>query len=115
MKFTKLNLLKINATLFDPLGLVSPITIQEKLLFKLLGIGKTDWDDELNDIIKQKFFKFLNDWKNIKLISMSRFFYGAFKEEICNIELHCFCNSSLQADSRVIYTCVITNLDVKVN
>ena len=36
LKFTKRNLLKINATLFDPLGLISPITLQGKLLFKLL-------------------------------------------------------------------------------
>ena len=46
---------------------------------------------------------------------MSRFIYGAFKEQICNIELHCFCDSSLQAYSSVIYIRVITNLDVKVN
>ena len=115
LKFTKRNLLKINATLFDPLGFISLITIQGKLLFKLLCIDKSDWDDELNDIIKQKFLKFLNDLKNIKQISMSRFIYGAFKEQICNIELHCFCDSSLQAYSSVIYICVITNLGVKVN
>ena len=115
LKFTKRNLLKINATLFDPLGLISPITLQGKLLFKLLCIDKSDWDDELDDIIKQKFLKFLNDLKIIKQISMSRFIYGAFKEHICNIELHCFCDSSLQAYSSVIYIRVITNLDVKVN
>ena len=115
LKFTKRNLLKINATLIDPLGFISLLTIQGKLLFKLLCIDKSDWDDELNDIIKQKFLKFLNDLKNIKQISMSRFIYGAFKEQICNIELHCFCDSSLQAYSSVIYICVITNLGVKVN
>ena len=53
MKFIKINLLKINATFFDSLGLISPITLQGKLLFKLLCIDKSDWDDELNDIIKQ--------------------------------------------------------------
>ena len=81
----------------------------------MLCIDKSDWDDELDDIIKQKFLKFLNDLKIIKQISMSRFIYGAFKEQICNIELHCFCDSSLQAYSSVIYIRVITNLDVKVN
>ena len=87
--------------MFDPLGLISPITLQGKLLFKLLFIDKSDWDDEMNDIIKQKFLKFLNDLKNIKQISMSRFIYGAFKEQICNMELDCFCDSSLQAYSSV--------------
>ena len=115
MKFTKKHLLKINATLIDRLGLISPITLQGKLLFKLLCIDKIDWDDELDDIIKQKLLKFFIDLKNIKQISMARLFYGAFKEQICNIELHCFCDSSLQAYSSVIYIRVITNLDVKVN
>ena len=94
LKFTKRNLLKINATLFDPLGLISPITLQGKLLFKLLCIYKSDWDDGLNDIIKQKFLKFLNDLKNIKEISMSRAIHEAFKKQICNVESYCFCDSS---------------------
>ena len=115
LKFRKRNLLKINATFFDPLGLIFAITLQGNLLFKSLCIDKSDWHDELDDIIKQKFLKFLNDLKIIKEISMSRFIYRAFKEQICNIELHCFWDSSLQAYSSAIYIRVITNLDVKVN
>ena len=42
LKSRKRNLLKINATLFDPLGLTSPITLQGKLLFKLLCIDNSD-------------------------------------------------------------------------
>ena len=94
LKFTKINLLKINATLFDPLGLISLLTLQGKLLFKLLCIYKSDWDDGLNNIIKQKFLKFLNDLKNIKEISMSRAIHEAFKKQICNVESYCFCDSS---------------------
>ena len=113
-KFTKRNLLKNNTILFDLLGLISPITLQGKLIFKLLCIDKSNWDDKLNDIIEQKFLKVLNDLKNIKQISMSkRSIYGAFKEQICNIELHCFCDSSLQAYSKVIYIRVVTNLILK--
>ena len=70
LKFTKRSLLKINATLSDPLGLISPTTLQGKLLFKLLCIDKSDWDDELDDIIKQKFLRFSNNLKIIKQISM---------------------------------------------
>ena len=94
LKFTKINLLKINATLFDPLGLISLLTLQGKLLFKLLCIYKSDWDDGLNNIIKQKILKFLNDLKNIKEISMSRAIHEAFKKQICNVESYCFCDSS---------------------
>ena len=78
-------------------------------------IDKSDWDDELNDIIKQKFFKFLNDLKNIKQIFMSRSIYGAFKVQISNIELHCFCDRFLQAYSSAIYICVTTNFWCYIN
>ena len=97
LKFTKRNLFKINATLFDPLGFIFAIALQRKLLFKLLRIDKSNWDDELDDIIKENFLKFLNHLKIIKHVSTSRFIYGAFNEQICNFELHCFCDSSLQA------------------
>ena len=115
LKFTKINLLKINATLFDPLGLIFPITLQGKLSFKLLCVDKSDLDNELNDIFKEKFLKFFNYLKNTKKISTSRFIYGVFKEQICNIELHYFCDSLLQAYCSVIYIRAITNFCVEVN
>ena len=51
LKFTKINLLKLNAT-FDPFGLISRITLQRKLLFKLLGIDELDELDELSSDAK---------------------------------------------------------------
>ena len=85
LKFTKRNLLKTNATFFDLLGLISPITLQGKLLLKLLCISKTDWViEELNDIIKQKFLKFSIDLKNMKQSFMSRHIFGTIKEQIFN-------------------------------
>ena len=56
LNFTKRNLLKINA-FFIPLGLISSITLQGKLLFKLLFTDKSYWDSALNHTIKQRFFE----------------------------------------------------------
>ena len=42
LKFTQRNLLKINATFFDQLGHISPITLPGKLLFKLSCVTKSD-------------------------------------------------------------------------
>jgi hypothetical protein len=41
-------LLKISAKIFDPLGLLSPFTIQWKVLFQLLCNENIEWDDELS-------------------------------------------------------------------
>ena len=45
---TKRSLLKISAKIFDPLGLLSPFTIQWKVLFQLLCNENIEWDDELS-------------------------------------------------------------------
>ena len=43
---TKRSLLKILAKIFDPLGLLSPFTIQWKALFQVLCNQCTDWDEQ---------------------------------------------------------------------
>lgn len=65
LKFTKRNLLKTNATFFDLLGLISPITLQGKVLFKFLCKGKS-----YGTTIFFKFLKLLNVLENIKQIYM---------------------------------------------
>ena len=44
---TKRNILKIAASVFDPLGILSPFTIHIKILFQQLCACKTDWDEPL--------------------------------------------------------------------
>ena len=41
---TKQNIFKITAMLYDPLGLVSAIVRQSKLIYQLLSKEKTNWD-----------------------------------------------------------------------
>ena len=57
---TKRSLLKISAKIFDPLGLLSPFTIQWKVLFQELCIERTDWDDQLKG-------DHLKKWKSLIL------------------------------------------------
>ena len=57
---TKRSFLKISAKIFDPLGLLSPFTIQWKVLFQELCIERTDWDDQLKG-------DHLKKWKSLIL------------------------------------------------
>ena len=41
---TKRDVLKISARIFDPLGLISPVVLQMKMLFKKLWEGSIGWD-----------------------------------------------------------------------
>ena len=45
---TKRSVLKLSAKIFDPLGLLSPFTINMKVLFQILCSKGTDWDDPLD-------------------------------------------------------------------
>ena len=51
---TKLNILKICNTFFDPLGVLSPIVLQAKLIFKELCINKYEWDTDIDHDIKMQ-------------------------------------------------------------
>ena len=55
---TKRSLLKISAKIFDPLGLLSPFTIQWKVLFPVLCNERTNWNEQLSD-------KHLKKWNSL--------------------------------------------------
>ena len=44
---TKRGMLKITASIFDPLGIVSPFVVRAKLLLQRLWSMKFDWDQPL--------------------------------------------------------------------
>ena len=43
---------------YEPMGILSPITIQFKLFFQFLCSAKLDWDDQLTD-------EFLDQWRRL--------------------------------------------------
>ena len=45
--FTKRQFLSCVASIFDPLGLIAPVTTSAKILFQRLWLEKLDWDDTL--------------------------------------------------------------------
>ena len=45
---TKKNIIGIAAKIYDPIGILSPLTICFKMFFQQLCKAKLGWDDELN-------------------------------------------------------------------
>ena len=45
---TKRQLLRITASIFDPLGFLSPFTVKLKILFQTLCVINTNWDEPLS-------------------------------------------------------------------
>ena len=113
--YTKRNILRISASFFDPLGLICPIVLQAKLLFKELCELKVDWDEVVKSEISEKWNRFLNDLKNCGYIYTNRFVLSCVREKIVSIELHGFCDSSSVAYAAVVYVKVVTSIGVSVN
>ena len=60
----KRNVLKLFAMFFDPLGLISPVTLQSKLIFKSLCINKIEWDNVIPKDLLNMWTKFVNEVSN---------------------------------------------------
>ena len=56
---TKRNILKISAMFFDPLGLICPLVLQIRLLFKEACIFNVKWDDLLPTDFEVKYNNFI--------------------------------------------------------
>ena len=91
---TKRSLLRISAKIFDPLGLLSPFTIQWKVLFQELYIERTDWDEQLKGDHLKKWKTLIIELQALNRICIPQSFFDC---TFCNFraaELHCFSDVS---------------------
>lgn len=44
---TKRSVLKLTAKIFDPIGFLTPFTVEMKILFQKLCLDKIDWDSDM--------------------------------------------------------------------
>ncbi|XP_075159825.1 uncharacterized protein LOC142232979 [Haematobia irritans] len=97
---TKRQILSMVSKLFDPVGWVSPIIIQAKILLQQLWIEGTQWDEPVKPTTLQKWLDFLDSMKRISLIKIPRWvnfapFYAS--------QVHGFCDASEKAYCAVVY------------
>jgi hypothetical protein len=69
-KFTKRNILSIIAKLFDPLGLVGPVTVVAKIILQEVWASKIDWDDSLPSTILSKWSTFLQNFITLNSLTV---------------------------------------------
>ncbi|XP_055622725.1 uncharacterized protein LOC129766235 [Toxorhynchites rutilus septentrionalis] len=59
---TKRNILSAIAQLFDPLGFISPVIVQAKILMQYLWLLALEWDTEVPPEIHQQWIRFAELW-----------------------------------------------------
>ena len=56
-RMTKKSILNYTSSIFDTLGILSPIILEPKLIIQSLWKEKVDWDDEIPYNLKNRFEK----------------------------------------------------------
>ena len=73
LPFTKRNVLRISAMFYDSLGVISPLVLQTRLLFKNICNEKLDWDDVIPEKFAKEWSVLLKSLGNIKHIDIDRY------------------------------------------
>lgn len=109
---TKTSVLSQIATIYDPLGLLSPITIYNKILMQEIWKEKIGWDDKISENIEKKWHKFLEEAPIIEKIKVKRWTHY---KPTNKIELHGFSDASEAAMGACIYLKTYDNDMIEVN
>ena len=97
---TKRSILKLTAKIFDPIGFLTPFTIEMKILFQELCLGKIDWDTDLQGTLLLTWNKLLEELKWLSNVRIPRCY---FQSNPVEIELHGFSDASNRAYAAVVY------------
>ncbi|XP_031330987.1 uncharacterized protein LOC116161684 [Photinus pyralis] len=99
-KITKRSILSIVAKIFDPLGLLGPLTIRIKIILQRLWKNKLSWDEAVPWDIYIEWKRILNNLGNVGDIKLPR---QVTIKNYDELELHGFCDSSEEAYGCCVY------------
>jgi len=89
---TKRSFLKLIATLFDPLGFLSPYIVRAKIIMQQIWIGGLDWDDILPEEITAKVMSWLSELLVLTKVRVPRCLQ--LGGEVVSVSLHVFVDAS---------------------
>ena len=100
---TKRNLLSVLASLFDPLGIISPLIVYVKVLFQEVCKAKIDWDEEFSGETCRKWGVWCKDLIEVNELVFPRCIYASPTEEVLECSLHGFGDATQKSYCAVIY------------
>ena len=90
-------------SIFDPLGMLNPFTIQAKILLQNICRRGTGWDEPIDKIDESEWIAWLNDFSLVKNYQVPRCLFQ-FDFDPSSVELHTFCDASETAYAAVVYS-----------
>lgn len=98
---TKRSVLKTVASVYDPLGICSPVIVVGRKIFQESCRLKCDWDEELPEHIRDSWKNWLRDVKDLESFSVPRCLKLLSDHD--NVTLHIFTDGSETAYGAVAY------------
>ncbi len=100
---TKRSILSKLAKVYDPLGLVSPIILEGKLIFRNVCKTKAPWDAAIREPLRRR----RNEWEKLlpKEVTVPRPIVN-YPEPVLSLELHTFGDASTKGVGAVVYSVV---------
>ncbi len=108
--FTRRGVLATVNSLFDPLGVVAPITIQGKLLLHELSNTKSDWDAPLSTEKEVEWNLWKDSLQDLEQLRIPRTYTPTSISHSLRKEIHVFSDASVQNISAVAYL-KVTDID----
>ena len=102
-ELTKRGVLRKLVKVYDPLGLVSPVTLEGKLIFRDVCDEKQPWDAKLKEPIAQRQKKWEQSLPLRQLVPRS---IVSYQEPLQDIELNAFGDGSKQGVGATVYAVV---------
>jgi hypothetical protein len=100
---TKRGLLSSIHSVFDPIGFLSPILINGRLILRDVIASGIEWDLPLTTEFEAKWYNWLGSLADLECVKVSRSLFNVSLSEMSNPELHVFSDSSEKAIAAVVY------------
>ena len=102
---TKKEVLKESSKVFDPLGLLSPVTVQAKIFMQALWQRNLDWDEPLSDKDQKQWLRIAENIQEARISQISRQYFPTVGASEQPDTLHVFADASLTAYGAVAFLC----------
>ena len=109
---TKKNLLSLTASVWDPLGLVSPFLVKPKLMFQEICKSKIGWRGRLPEDLRLKWEEWKSQLPDLAQIRLPR---QVTLPKYDRVELHCFADASESAYAACFYVKCVYGQEIRVN
>ncbi|KAL5476354.1 hypothetical protein EMCRGX_G026289 [Ephydatia muelleri] len=100
---TKRSVVSIAAKFYDPLGIISPITVQLKMMAQNLWQLKIGWDEPLTGETLKQWNELVVSLERVPLISIPRWYSANSDDSVATFSLQGFCDASTRAYAAVVY------------